>query len=106
MAENNRKLISSLYKLKRNGIYEAWEKYQKDYTQTQFKHKCKHYVFIKIMLTEFLSLHVMLCFRTMCTKIQRGQKHYSHLCQVLCWESVLYRTINLKGSSSCGKKTG
>lgn len=29
----------------------------------------------------------------------------SHLCQVFCLESVLYRTINLKGSSPCGKKT-
>lgn len=29
----------------------------------------------------------------------------SHLCQVFCLESVLYKTINLKGSSPCGKKT-
>lgn len=38
-------------------------------------------------------------------KYKRGKKHHSRLCQVFHWESVLYRTINLKGSSPCGKKT-
>lgn len=46
-------------------------------------------------------LHQFACYIILQDNVYRNKwkKFYSDVCQVFCLESVLYRTINLKGSS-------